>query len=77
MLYNEVQLNVELDGNARYKCPEELENPGGPLSGVRLQARPRGSRTSTPWETRIRARVSESSICYKLYLTADRSSSLL
>lgn len=73
MLYNEVQLNVELDGNARYKCPEELENPGGPL----LQARPRGSRTSTPWETRIRARVSESSICYKLYLTADRSSSLL
>lgn len=36
MLYNEVQLNVELDGNARYnlKCPEELENPGGPLSGV-------------------------------------------
>lgn len=72
MLYNEVQLNVELDGNARYKCPEELENPGGPLSGVRLQARPRGSRTSTPWETRKSARV-----CYKLYLTADRSSSLL
>lgn len=64
MLYNEVQLNVELDGNARYKCPEELENPGGPLSGVRLQARPRGSRTSTPWETRNA--VGDSDPCTRL-----------
>lgn len=32
MLYNEVQLNVELDGNARYKCQvyDYRPGPGGP-----------------------------------------------